>query len=87
LLNPLFIFLVFTPHLGANPLGFFPHDNAVYSSGYTYTPTSFSLEDGAHFLKASPLSNKGFLLKLILATPVAQPGPQPAPIQALLHTF
>jgi hypothetical protein len=51
------------------------------------SPASFSLEDGTHFLKALPSSNKGFLLKLISTTPAAQPEPYPAPIQALLHTF
>jgi hypothetical protein len=54
----------------------------------TSLPTaSFYLEDGANFLKASLLSNKCFLLKLILVTLAAQPGPHPGSIQALLHSF
>lgn len=54
----------------------------------TGLPTaSFSMEDGPNFLKTSPSSNKGFLLKLISATPDVPPGPHPTPIQALLQSF
>jgi hypothetical protein len=50
-------------------------------------PTGWSLEGGSRFLKPSPSSNKGLLLKLLSVEIELNTHTPPRAIQALLHDF